>query len=99
MEQGLELVQKAKAGNVEAFSLLYQEVYRDLYRFALYTLKNIHDAEDVVSDTVADAWKGIRGSGEQNLLRRGFFAFLPISAAAGCVSIYGQDGGIAARFS
>ena len=61
MEQGLELVQKAKAGNVEAFSLLYQEVYRDLYRFALYTLKNIHDAEDVVSDTVADAWKGVRG--------------------------------------
>lgn len=61
MEQGLELVQKAKAGNVQAFSRLYQEVYQDLYRFALYTLKNIHDAEDVVSDTVADAWKGIRG--------------------------------------
>ena len=39
MEQGLELVQKAKAGNVEAFSLLYQEVYRDLYRFALYAEK------------------------------------------------------------
>ena len=88
MEQGLELVQKAKAGNVEAFFLVVSGSLPDLYRFALYTLKNIHDAEDVVSDTVADAWKGIRGFGEQNLLRRGFFAFLPISAAAGCVSIW-----------
>ena len=56
MEQGLELVQKAKAGNVEAFYFFYQEVFRDFYRFALYSLINIHDAEDVVSVSVADAW-------------------------------------------
>ena len=61
MNQNMELVQRAKEGNVQAFSELYQEVYRDLYRFALYTLKNTHDAEDVVSDAVADAWQGIRG--------------------------------------
>lgn len=60
MEQRQELVRKAKSGDVQAFSKLYEDIYRDLYRFALYTLKNTHDAEDVVSDTVADAWQGIR---------------------------------------
>ena len=34
-------------------------VYQDLYRFALYTLKNTHDAEDMVSDTVTDAFASI----------------------------------------
>ena len=30
----------------------YRQVYRDLYRFALYTLGNPQDAEDVVSDAL-----------------------------------------------
>lgn len=41
----------------QTFIRLYQEVYRDLYRFALYTLKNTHDAEDVTGDAVADAYE------------------------------------------
>lgn len=76
MEQGLELVQKAKAGDVQAFSLLYQEIYKDLYRFALYTLKNVHDAEDAVSDTVADAWKGIRGLRRTEAFKAWIFCIL-----------------------
>lgn len=60
MEQKQELIQRAKTGDVQAFSSLYESIYQDLYRFALYILKNTHDAEDVVSDTVADAWQGIR---------------------------------------
>ena len=35
----------------------YRQVYRDLYRFALYTLGNPQDAEDVVSDAVVDAYQ------------------------------------------
>lgn len=42
----------------ETFTSLYETVYQDLYRFALYTLKHRQDAEDVVSETVADAWYG-----------------------------------------
>lgn len=42
----------------ETFASLYETVYQDLYRFALYTLKHKQDAEDVVSETVADAWYG-----------------------------------------
>lgn len=41
----------------QTFIRLYQEIYQDLYRFALYTLKNIHDAEDVTGDAVADAFE------------------------------------------
>lgn len=42
--------------NVEFFINQYELVYKDLYRFALYTLKNPHDAEDIVSETVTDAY-------------------------------------------
>lgn len=42
--------------NVEFFISQYELVYKDLYRFALYTLKNPHDAEDIVSETVTDAY-------------------------------------------
>ncbi len=41
----------------QTFIRLYREVYQDLYRFALYTLKNTHDAEDVTSDAVTDAYE------------------------------------------
>lgn len=59
MIKDLELVQRAKCGDVEAFASLYQEIYKDLYRFAYYTLKNPADAQDVVSDTVMDAFASI----------------------------------------
>lgn len=50
--------------NADLFTAKYKELYQDMYRFAMYTLKNPHDAEDVVSDTVLDAWRTI------HLLRR-----------------------------
>jgi len=60
MEHYTELVHRSKLGDADAFSKLYETIYRDLYRFALYTLKNSCDAEDVVSDAVMDAWQSIR---------------------------------------
>ena len=58
MEQ-MKLVQRAQNGDTQAFAELYRGIYQELYRFALYTLKNSYDAEDVVSDTVTDAWAQI----------------------------------------
>lgn len=58
MEQ-MKLIQQSKKGDTQAFAELYSSVYQDLYRFALYTLKNRHDAEDAVSDAVTDAWAQI----------------------------------------
>lgn len=54
------LIKKAKKGDVEAFGELYTTVYKKLYRFAFYILKNQQDAEDVVSEAVTDAFTGIR---------------------------------------
>lgn len=55
-----KLVKDAKKGNAEAFACLYSAVYKDLYKTAYYTLGNISDAEDVVSDTITDAYASIR---------------------------------------
>ena len=35
----------------------YRLIYRDLYRFALCMLGNVHDAEDAVSESVATGWE------------------------------------------
>lgn len=76
MEQYTELVERAKFGDATAFSQVYQEIYKDLYRFALYTLKNSHDAEDIVGDTVMDAWKEIRTLRKAEAFRSWIFRIL-----------------------
>ena len=57
MEINPEIVKQAKASDAAAFAELYESVYKDLYRFAYYTLKHPQDAEDVVSETVIDAYR------------------------------------------
>lgn len=54
-----QLAQEAKGGSREAFAGLYQATYQDMYRFALYVLKNPEDAQDAVAETVADAYATI----------------------------------------
>lgn len=54
------LIRRAKQGDVDAFGKLYEKVYRKMYQYALYTLKNEQDAEDVVSETVTDAFATIQ---------------------------------------
>ncbi|GHT84052.1 hypothetical protein FACS18947_0940 [Bacteroidia bacterium] len=61
MTEYVEFALQAKNGDIQAFAKLYEMVYQDMYRFALYTLKNRQDAEDVVSDAVTDAFASIRG--------------------------------------
>lgn len=60
MENYLELVKAAKHGDTEAFAALYAEIYENMYRFALYTLRHTADAEDVVSEAVIDAFASIK---------------------------------------
>lgn len=54
-----DLVEKAIHGDKEAFSILYDEIYNDLYKMAVYMTGNATTAEDIVSDTIVDAYKGI----------------------------------------
>ena len=55
------LVLDAQKGGQEGFTRLYQAVAPSLYRTALYTLGNSHDAEDVVSETFIEAYRGLGG--------------------------------------
>lgn len=71
-----ELVLLAKQKDTQAFSRLYEEIYQDLYRYAYYTLKNPHDAEDVVSEAVADAFYGIKNLRKPESFKSWIFAIL-----------------------
>lgn len=53
------LVKRAKRGDVDAFAELYGKIYKKLYQFALYTLKDPEDAKDAVSAAITDAFESI----------------------------------------
>ncbi|MBQ8280308.1 MAG: RNA polymerase sigma factor [Roseburia sp.] len=76
MEVNVLEVKKAKRGDAVAFAGLYQQVYADLYRFALYTLKNKTDAEDAVSETVVDAFATIGRLRDANAFKGWIFRIL-----------------------
>ena len=70
------LVPAAKKGDKSAFSQLYQEIYKDLYKFAFYCLKNETDAEDAVSEVVIDAWENLPKLREDGAFRAWMFKIL-----------------------
>lgn len=59
MKVEYELVVKASKGDKDAFSDLYYSCYRDLYKFALYTIGDSELAADAVSDAFVEIWRGI----------------------------------------
>lgn len=71
-----KLVDDAKNGNSEAFEALYTLIYKDLYRSAYYVLSNREDAEDVVSETFFQAYKGIKNLRDDTLFRAWIFKIL-----------------------
>lgn len=52
-------VEEAIGGDEGAFVRLYELYYTKLYRYAVYTLRTVCDAEDAVGETIADAYAGI----------------------------------------
>ena len=55
-----ELCRRAKEGDADAFASLYETVSSKLYSTAFYMLGRKEDAEDVVMETVTDAFSEIR---------------------------------------
>ena len=55
----IKKVDAARRGDKESFAQVYESVAPDLYKVALYTLGNAYDAEDVVSETFIEAYRGI----------------------------------------
>lgn len=62
--------------DVKAFSKLYENVYKDLYYFALYMIKNPQDAEDAVSETVLSAYENIHNLRKEEAFRSWIFKIL-----------------------
>ena len=55
-----QTVQRAQNGDQAAFGELYSYYYKEMYRYALYSLGHEQDAQDVVAETVASAYAQIR---------------------------------------
>lgn len=72
----LLLIQKARRGDVKAFSELYARIYQELYRFALYTMKHPQDAEDVVSEAVIAAYENMHKLKKEESFRSWIFTIL-----------------------
>lgn len=58
-EQIIMLVNRAKAGDEQSFSQLYNIYYQKIYALALQTVKNAADAEDVLQTTFIKAWQNL----------------------------------------
>lgn len=86
MEEKL-LVKRAKRGDAGAFAELYGRIYKKLYAFALYTLKNPQDAEDAVSAAVTDAFAQIKNLKKDEAFQAGCIGLWRISATGKCGNI------------
>lgn len=59
-EEQTAYVLLAKNGDSAAFCKLYELYYKDMYHYAYYMLNGNDDVEDIISDTVLDAFTGIK---------------------------------------
>ena len=55
--------------DTDTFTRLYSEVMKDLYRLALYFLKNKEDAEDIVGEAVLDAYRQMESLRDESLFK------------------------------
>lgn len=72
----VEFVERAKQGDKHAFARLYEMIYKDMYRYAICILNDKYEAEDVVSETVVDAYKSIKLLKNNNLFKNWIFKIL-----------------------
>lgn len=70
------LIKKAKGGDCTAFGELYGEYATELYRFALYTLKNEADAQDAVQSAALTAFRKIKDLRNDMSFKSWFFKIL-----------------------
>ena len=71
-----QVVAAARGGDDKAFETLYSLIYRDLYKAAYGMLGNPDDAQDAVSETVLDAYRGIFRLRDDTLFRAWIFKIL-----------------------
>ncbi len=60
----------------EEFTRLYAGIYKDLYKYALYTLCNKEEAEDAVSEAIVDAYAQFAKLRDKNAFKSWMFKIL-----------------------
>ena len=70
------LIKSAKKGDRHSFSVLYSHIYKDLYRYAFFTLRSSEDAEDCISEAVIDAYRTIGNLKSEEAFKTWFFKIL-----------------------
>jgi RNA polymerase sigma-70 factor (ECF subfamily) len=50
------LVEKAQGGDIDAFSMLYDELLNPIFRFCFFKVSNKETAEDITSDVFLTVW-------------------------------------------
>ena len=74
----IEIVKAAKEGNADSFAQVYDLIAPELYRVALYTLGNEQDAQDAVSETFVEAYKGIKNLRDEASFKRWMMTILSV---------------------
>lgn len=70
------LVKASKKGDRHSFAQLYSSIYKELYKYALFTLRSKQDAEDCVSEAVIDAYRTIGNLKNEECFKAWFFKIL-----------------------
>ena len=86
----------AKSGDAQAFGELYAEIGTELFRFALWYLKNPQNAEDAVQDACLKAFTGIRSLKKETAFKAWFMRILvncckDTLASAGRMKLVGEE--------
>jgi RNA polymerase sigma-70 factor (ECF subfamily) len=74
----VEVVKSAKNGDQQSFAQVYDMIAPELYRVALYVLGNVQDAEDAVSETFVEAYKGIHNLRDEASFKRWMLTILSV---------------------
>lgn len=69
-------IKRAKKGDAHAFGIVCGGLSQDAYRFALFYMKNPHDAEDAVQDACLKAWQKLPDLKKTEAFRTWFFKIL-----------------------
>jgi RNA polymerase sigma-70 factor, ECF subfamily len=68
-DRGTGLLERARAGDEDAFSELVAPYRRELQVHCYRILGSLHDAEDVLQETLLSAWRGLQGFEERSSVR------------------------------
>ncbi len=71
-----KLIHAAKNGDTAAFASLYANYAGQLYRFALYYMRNPDDAEDAVQDAVLQAFRSMSSLRKEDSFKSWLFKIL-----------------------